>query len=129
MIRRCATRFGNLWTSTELRQWCSVVAQRTRRQFDIRTRRCGMGTLRELDVVRVVKLLTINRPYQGTIGASRPPCVGDTGTVVARYNGSAYCIESVDSDGKTVWLADFLAVEPELILTFPDQFAHETDLP
>jgi Domain of unknown function (DUF4926) len=77
-----------------------------------------MTTLKELDVVRVVKLLSADRPYQGTGGTSRPPCVGDTGTIVVVYDNSAYCVESVASNGNTVWLADFVADELQLVWTY-----------
>ncbi len=74
-----------------------------------------MARFKELDVVRIVKLLQPTRPFEGTKGATRPPQVGDLGTIVADYNGLGYWVESVASDGTTVWLADFAPDELELL--------------
>jgi hypothetical protein len=78
-----------------------------------------MATLKEFDVVRLVELLSANRHYQGTEGTSRPPCVGDTGTIVAVLGDAAYCVESVAPNGCTVWLADFAADELQLVWAYP----------
>src|SRR5947199_9192157 len=89
---RCATRHTHFSCAKEL------IA-----------RRHGMARFKELDVVRIAVLLNTNRPYQGTEGVSRPPQVGDSGTVVSIYDETGCCVESVAPDGHTVWLADFLA--------------------
>ncbi len=70
----------------------------------------------ELAVVRVVSLATPLRNYEGTSGISRPPQIGDIGTVVSVCSTApdpdpTYIVESVNSAGHTVWLADFLASE------------------
>lgn len=74
-----------------------------------------METLKEFDCVKVIQLLQSNRPYDGTASVMRPPCVGDTGTIVHIYtsNGAdiAYAVENVDAEGNTIWLADFLLGE------------------
>jgi len=76
-----------------------------------------MAALKELDSVRVVRLLQAERPYDGTQSVMRPPRVGDTGAIVHVYategEAAVYIVESVDADGYTVWLADFRAEEIE----------------
>jgi hypothetical protein len=68
----------------------------------------------EYDIVKVVKLNTTNRQFVGSENISRPPQVGDTGTVVHTLEtNKAFIVEMVDSSGYTVWLADFLAEELE----------------
>ena len=59
------------------------------------------------DVVRVVRLENPDRPYDGTEGVSRPPRIGDVGTVVFEDGGDLFQVECVDNEGMTVWLADF----------------------
>ncbi len=41
--------------------------------------------------------------------------VGDTGTVVFAYDVTAFAVECVNTDGTTVWLADFFAEELEFL--------------
>lgn len=76
-----------------------------------------MASFKEFDVVRISRLLQPTRPFQGSEGVSRHPQVGDKGTIVAVYGGSMYCVESVASDGMTVWVADFAPEELELVWT------------
>jgi hypothetical protein len=72
-------------------------------------------SLKEFDVVRVVKLLTPNRHIDGSQRVMRQPRVGDIGTIVHVLNDagleSAYLVEAVNPDGLTLWLADFLHTE------------------
>jgi hypothetical protein len=67
----------------------------------------------ELDGVRVVRLLRLDRSYSGTGDVARPPRIGDSGTIVLAYPdpSAPYCVESVDDEGRTIWLADFDADE------------------
>jgi len=78
--------------------------------------------LKEYDAVRVVRLLTRNRHYDGTVGARRAPEVGDVGTIVHEYDPedprAPVAVENVDPDGDTIWLADFERDELELVDTF-----------
>lgn len=68
----------------------------------------------ELQVVKVVRLLSPHRSFEGTQGISREPHVGDQGTIVhVLAPGKAFTVESVNSDGLTIWLADFQAEELE----------------
>jgi hypothetical protein len=66
---------------------------------------------RELDTVRIVKLQTPERWFDGTGGVARAPRVGDTGTIVhlsgAEGQTPELTVECVDADGYTVWLASF----------------------
>ncbi len=70
--------------------------------------------MEELDYVRVTALLSPDRDFDGTEGAKRQPRIGDEGTIVHVYvPGESFVVECVDSDGYTVWLADFVAAELE----------------
>jgi len=69
--------------------------------------------MKEHDCVKVVKLLQNNRTFDGTENVKRPPQVGDFGAIV--FLEKNFCIvESVDSEGHTVWLADFFTEELEI---------------
>ena len=68
--------------------------------------------MKELDCVKVVKLLQDNRPFDGTENVKRPPEIGDVGTIV-HIHGNFCIVESVNSEGYTIWLADFLIEELE----------------
>lgn len=69
--------------------------------------------MKEHDCVKIVKLLQENRSFDGTESVKRPPQVGDFGAIVFSER-DFYIVESVDSEGYTVWLADFLAEELEI---------------
>lgn len=75
--------------------------------------------LKEYDAVRVVRLLTANRPYDGTVGVRRPPEVGDLATIVHEYDPedprAPLAVEKVDPNSYTIWLADFERDELELV--------------
>jgi len=47
--------------------------------------------------------------------ASRPPQVGDVGTIVFAYDLTSFAVECVNDNGMTVWLADFFGEELELV--------------
>ncbi|UCD84281.1 MAG: hypothetical protein JSU92_13545 [Deltaproteobacteria bacterium] len=76
-------------------------------------------TLREYDVVRIVALSSPSRHVDGTEAVLRQPVVGDTGTIVnitgEDTDHPLYTVECVNSEGYTVWLADFDATEIELV--------------
>ena len=64
--------------------------------------------------VRVSQLLTPHRAVSGSGAKTRQPEVGDTGTVVEYFGnleGATYLVESMDTEGATVWLAEFSAQE------------------
>ena len=66
--------------------------------------------LHEYDVVRVVQILEPRAGYE------RAPEIGDEGTIVSLYgeNGPA-TVESVASDGNTIWLETFERCEVEVV--------------
>lgn len=78
-----------------------------------------VNRIREFDIVRVVRLLERDRPFDGTVSVQRPPRLGDVATVVHEYDAShvntPVAVEMVDEEGMTVWLADFLREELELV--------------
>jgi hypothetical protein len=82
-----------------------------------------MKTEREHDVVRVI-WLDGERSFTGTPGVARRPEVGDVGAIVHVYSERTFMVECVDSDGMTVWIADFHLGELENVRTvgtlFPD---------
>ena len=76
--------------------------------------------LQELDFVKVVKILIPDRWVDREARElARMPRVGDSGVVVFIAEGSSgetlYTVESMHN-GETLWLADFLADELELIV-------------
>jgi hypothetical protein len=79
----------------------------------------GPPVLREYDVVRVSHLLRPERAYGGTESVRRPPAIGDIGTIchelVPSDQTAPVMVEMVDQNGMTVWLADFVREELELV--------------
>jgi len=73
----------------------------------------------ELDVVRVTQLLASTRTFDGSPGVVREPRVGDVGAIVQVLGGGTFIVESVDSNGLTLWIADFAAEELELASSHP----------
>ena len=78
-----------------------------------------MSSLREYDAVRVVRLKTPDRTYDGTSTVMRPPQIGDVAAVCHEYKpedpSAPVAVEMVDEDGMTIWLADFEREELELV--------------
>jgi hypothetical protein len=70
--------------------------------------------MKEYDCVKIVNLLREDRPFDGTENVKRPPQIDDVGTIVHIVQN--FCIvECIDSEGYTVWLADFLIDELETV--------------
>ena len=73
----------------------------------------------ELDTVRVEQLLSSNRAFEGTEPIKRAPQPGDLGAVVHVHHQDSmpvlYTVEAVDSNGDTLWLADFVPEELSLV--------------
>ena len=72
----------------------------------------------EYTEVRVIKLEESNREYYGTDDIKHAPEIGDTGIIVdvtmnENTNDAVYWVENVNSDGYTVWLAEFVESEIE----------------
>ena len=84
-------------------------------------------TLREYDLVRVVRLLTPTRWFDGTESVKRPPAVGDVATICHETDPSnpaaPVFVEMVDGDGMTIWLAKFEKEELELAERWPPNIA------
>jgi hypothetical protein len=74
---------------------------------------------RELDVVRVTRLLTATRHVDGSSGAVRQPRIGDVGAIVHVFGEKTFAVECVDAAGLTAWVADFEAEEIELVSQRP----------
>ncbi|MFZ5893130.1 MAG: hypothetical protein ACOY0T_18875 [Myxococcota bacterium] len=74
-----------------------------------------MDTLFEYQLVRVARLLREPEEYDGWKLNQRPPTVGDVGTLLdvlhVRGLRDRYVVECCQTDGTTVWLDDFDAVE------------------
>ena len=77
------------------------------------------ASLHEYDVVRVVKLNSDTRKFDGTDSVKRVPRVGDEAVVCDMHDSNdpkaALIVEMVDAQGMTVWLADFAPDELELL--------------
>jgi hypothetical protein len=70
----------------------------------------------EYSVVRVVRLSSLDRPYDGTDKVRREPRVGDIGTIAHVYSPKkAFIVECIDSEGLTLWVPDFVVEELELL--------------
>jgi hypothetical protein len=81
--------------------------------------------LKELDVVRIVRLTPRPREYTGSTGFARDPRVGDFGTIVHDYgegrdDRAPVCVECFE-DGHCLWLADFDRDELEFHARTPDE--------
>ena len=74
-----------------------------------------MVILKELDCVKIIRLLESDRHYDGTEGVKRAPQIGDEGTIVHVYTTdgktAGFIVENVNKEGYTIWLADFLPEE------------------
>ena len=66
-----------------------------------------MDTFAEHEIVLVRKLLTSYREVTGSSGIGRQPRVGDQAAVVNISKPDHRILECVDSDGRTLWLAEF----------------------
>ena len=71
---------------------------------------CDSRQVREYDVVRVVRLHTPDRRFDGTEGVRRAPQVGDVATICHELDPSdpsaPVVVEMVDDNSLTIWLAD-----------------------
>ena len=67
------------------------------------------------DLVRVVSLEGEERDVDSSIDPPRQPRVGEIGTIVDEVGDGIYLVERSTDDGRTLWLAEFLASELELV--------------
>lgn len=86
-----------------------------------------MERIVQFDTVRVVRLIDPPESHLAVSISERAPRIGDTGVVVdllgsdGRIGGSPdapdtrYLVENVASDGRTVWLAEFMRHELRLV--------------
>jgi hypothetical protein len=69
---------------------------------------------KEYDEVKIIRLLENNRAFTGIETVSRSPQVGGIGTIAGLDNSTkAYIVEMVNSQGYTIWLANFIPDELE----------------
>jgi hypothetical protein len=68
-----------------------------------------------LDVVRIVRLESEQRDVDGSTHPPPQPRVGETGTIVEEVDDGIYLVERCTDDGRTIWLAEFLSGELELV--------------
>ena len=85
-----------------------------------------MHTLREYDVVKVIALFEEQRHTIGSDDVTRQPAVGETpAPVVFVYDpkdpAAPVIVECVNRQGNTLWLADCLPQELELIERYPPE--------
>jgi hypothetical protein len=67
------------------------------------------------DRVRVVRLLVAERDVTGASAAPSQPHVGEEGDVVADVGEGILLVEHATADGRTLWIAEFLEDELELV--------------
>ena len=67
------------------------------------------------DVVRIARLEADERDVDGSLDPPRQPRVGEIGTIVEQVDDDIYLVERCTDDGRTLWLAEFLGTELELI--------------
>lgn len=70
---------------------------------------------RELDVVRITSLGSVERAVDGSPGVVRQPVVGDLGTIVHLIRPTRFIVECVDNQGMTVWISDFDLDEVQVV--------------
>ncbi len=67
------------------------------------------------DMVRIVRLLVAGREVTGASTSPPQPHVGEEGEVVADVGEGILLVERATADGQTIWLAEFLVDELELV--------------
>jgi hypothetical protein len=67
------------------------------------------------DIVRIVRLEAGERDVDGSAHPPPQPRLGDTGTVVEEVDDGIYLVERCTDDGRSIWVAEFLGAELELV--------------
>lgn len=67
------------------------------------------------DLVRVASLEGEERDVDSSVDPPRQPRIGEIGTIVDEVGDGIYLVERSTDDGRTLWLAEFLASELELV--------------
>jgi hypothetical protein len=70
---------------------------------------------RELDVVRITSIGTVERTVDGSPGVVRQPVIGDLGSIVHVLSPTRFIVECTDSDGLTLWISDFDLDEVQVV--------------
>jgi hypothetical protein len=73
------------------------------------------------DTVRVARLLVPSREVTGSSSSPPQPRIGEEGEVVADVGDGLLLVEHLTADGQTVWMAEFLMAELELVAHSPEQ--------
>lgn len=67
------------------------------------------------DVVRIARLEADERDVDGSLDPPRQPRLGEIGTIVEQVGDDIYLVERCTDDGRTLWMAEFLGTELELV--------------
>jgi hypothetical protein len=67
------------------------------------------------DIVRIARLEAPERDVDGSSDPPPQPRVGETGTVIDEVDDGIYLVERCTDDGRTLWIAEFLEAELELV--------------
>jgi hypothetical protein len=67
------------------------------------------------DIVRVARLEAEERDVDGVSEPPPQPRIGETGTVIDEVDDGIYLVERCTDDGRTLWIAEFLGAELELV--------------
>jgi hypothetical protein len=67
------------------------------------------------DRVRIVRLLVAAREVTSAAKSPQQPHIGEEGDVVADVGEGILLVEHSTADGRTLWLAEFLEDELELV--------------
>ena len=65
--------------------------------------------------MRIVRLETNGREVDGSSHPPPQPRVGETATIVEEVDDDIYLVERCTDDGRTLWIAEFLSGELELV--------------
>ena len=67
------------------------------------------------DVVRIARLDADERDVDGPLDPPRQPRIGEIGTIIDQVGDDIYLVERCTDDGRTLWIAEFLGTELELV--------------
>ena len=67
------------------------------------------------DIVRIVRLEADERDVDGSADPPPQPRIGETAAVIEEVDDGIYLVERCTDDGRTLWIAEFLAAELELV--------------
>jgi hypothetical protein len=71
------------------------------------------------DRVRIARLRVPEREVTGASSSPPQPRIGEEGDVVADVGDGVFLVEHATADGQTIWLAEFLEEELELVARPP----------